>query len=239
MKRILSAAAILLLSSSLIFGATGIVTSVSAQMIGSPISNTSNVKASLSNQGSSAIDTFTSSGKISSLVFIHEKPTKDDDNNSSENKILSVKNRSDIAGENVNATKFVLSGNWDLKVDRGEVANFTAKFIKVLADGNRWHTHEITNFKSKNNTRIELKPDNTISFSGTVDVKLNNTTPWNGTNVNVMISKGKTITIVLDNNVTGDHFQGQPIYGTVDSIKDASGKEMLSEQHQIITKLEQ
>ena len=237
LKRILSAVAILLLASGLIFGATGIVTSVSAQMIGSPMSNTSNVKASFSNEGSNAIDTFTSSGKISSLVFVHEKPTKD--NNSSENKVLSVKNRSDIAGQTVNATKFVLSGNWDLKVDKGKVANFTAKFIKVLADGNRWHTHDITNFNSKNNTKVELKPDNTISFSGTVDVKLNNTTPWNGTNVNVMISKGKTITIVLDNNATGDHFQGQPIYGIVDSIKDASGKEMLSWQHQIITKLEQ
>jgi hypothetical protein len=236
LKRILSAFAILLLSSGLIFGAIGIVTSVSAQMMGSPTSNTSNLKASLSNEGSNAIDTFTSSGKISSLVFVHEKPTKD--NNSSEIKVLSVNNRSDIAGQTVNATKFVLSGNWELKVDKGKVANFTAKFIKVLADGNRWHTHEITNFNS-NNTRIELKPDNTLSISGTVDVKLNNTIPWNGTNANVMISKGKTITIVLDNNATGDHFQGQPIYGIVDSIKDASGKEMLSEQHQIITKLEQ
>lgn len=210
------------------------MTLVSAQMNGSSLSNTSDVISSITNGGSNAIDTFTSSGKISSLVFVHEKPTKE--NNSIENK---NNNRSDIASLSINATKFVLSGNWHLKIDKGKVTTFTAKFIKVLADGNRWHTHEITNFNSNNHTRIELKPDNKISFSGTVNVKLNNTTPWNGTNVNVMISKGKTITIVLDNNATGDHFQGQPIYGVVDSIKDASGKEMLGEQLQLITKLEQ
>jgi hypothetical protein len=172
-------------------------------------------------------DTFIATGKISSLIFVHENPANA--NNTSGRKILS--NGSDMAVSSVNAKKFLLSGNWDLKVDKGKIINFAAEFIKVLADGNRWHTHEITNFNSNDQTRMELKPDNTISFSGTVDVKLNNTTPWNGTNVNVMISKGKTIAIVLDNNATGDHFQGQSIYGVVDSIKDASGNEMLGEQH--------
>ena len=147
-------------------------------------------------------------------------------------------NNSDAATLSVNAKKFVLSGNWDLKVEDGKPTSFTAKFIKVLSDGNRWHTHEITNFKSNNDTRVELKPDNTVSFSGTVDVKLNNTSPWNGTNVNIMISKGKTISIILDDNATGDHFQGQPIYGIVESIKDANANEMLSEQHQIIQRLQ-
>jgi hypothetical protein len=224
---------VLLLSLGLIFGTTSL-SFVSAQMNGSSLSNTSNVTGSITNGTSSSLDNFTSSGKISSLVFVHEKPTKV--NNSSENK---NNNRSDIATISVNATKFVLSGNWNLKVDKGKVTSFTSKFIKVLADGNRWHTHEITNFSSNNHTRIELQPENTVFFSGMVDVKLNNITPWNGTNVNVMISKGKTMAIVLDNNATGDHFQGQPIYGIVESIRNASGKEMLSEQHQLITRLEQ
>lgn len=221
MKRILSVFAILLLGLSLIFGTTDFMVSVYAQVNNPPMSNLSNT--SVSNKGSSKIDTFTSSGKISSLVFVHEK--------------LAKENKSNIASNFTNATKFVLSGNWDLKVDKGKVTDFTANFVKVLANGSRWHTHEISNFNS-NNTGIELKPDKMTSFSGTVDVKLNNTTPWNGTNVNVMLSKGKTIQIVLDNNATGNHFQGQPIYGTVDSIKDGTGKEMLGEQNQIITRLE-
>ena len=178
-------------------------------------------------------DTFTASGKISSLIFVHEKAAG---NNTSGKKTTS--NNSDTATLSVNAKKFVLSGNWNLKVEDGKPTAFTAKFIKVLSDGNRWHTHEINNLKSNNNTGVELKPDNTVSFSSTVDVKLNNTSPWNATNVNIMISKGKTISVTLDDNATGDHFQGQPIYGIVESIKDANGNEMLSEQHQIIQRLQ-
>jgi hypothetical protein len=47
---------------------------------------------------------------------------------------------------------------------------------------------------------------------GTVDIKLNNTSAWNAVKANILISKGKVITINLDNNATGNHFQGQPIY---------------------------
>ena len=94
------------------------------------------------------------------------------------------------------------------------------------------------NFKPINDPRIEIKLNNTISFSGKVDVKLNNTSPWNGTNINVLISKGKTISIALDDKATGDHFQGQPIQGSVESIKNANGNEMLGEQNQLILRIE-
>ncbi len=233
MKRVLIAG---LLSLILIVGTTSPMISVLAQVNSSGLANTPSVSGGMTNASSTSRDTFTGTGKISSLIFVHEKAAG---NNTSEKKITSNNNSSDIATLSVIAKKFVLSGNWDLKVENGKPTAFTAKFIKVLSDGNRWHTHEITNFKSNNDTRIELKPDNTVSFSGTVDVKLNNTSPWNGTNVNIMISKGKTISIILDDKATGDHFQGQPIYGVVESIKDASGNEMLSEQHQIIQRLQQ
>ena len=234
MKRVLIAG--LLFSLILTVGTTSPMTSVLAQVNSSGLANSSSVSGGMTNASLTSRDTFTGTGKISSLIFVHEKAAG---NNTSEKKATSNNNSSDIATLSVNAKKFVLSGNWNLKVENGKPTAFIAKFIKVLSNGNRWHTHEITNFKSNNDTRVELKPDNTISFSGTVDVKLNNTSPWNGTNVNIMISNGKTISIILDDNATGDHFQGQPIYGIVESIKDAKGNEMLSEQHQIIQKLQQ
>jgi hypothetical protein len=208
----------------IIIGTTNHITSVLAQVNSSGLANITNT---------SSKDTFAASGKISSLIFVHEKAS----NNTSGMKTTT--NNSDAATSSVIAKKFVLSGNWNLKVENGMPTAFTAKFIKVLSDGNRWHTHELTNFKSNNNTRVELKPDNSVSSSGTVDVKLNNTSPWNATNVNIMIAKGKTISVILDDNATGDHFQGQPIYGIVESIKDANGNEMLSAQHQIIQRLQQ
>jgi hypothetical protein len=49
-----------------------------------------------------------------------------------------------------------------------------------------------------------------------------------------LISKGKVIAINLDNNAASNHFQGQPIYGIVESIKDANGNELLKAQQQAL-----
>ena len=166
----------------------------------------------------SPINTFSATGDISSPIFITQKP------------INATLNPSSMSA----AAKFVLSGDWNLTVNTGKVTNFAAKFIKVLNNSSRWHTHDIINFKTPNNTtaQVELSPDKSTSIPGIVDVKLNNTSPWNGVKANILISKGKVITINLDNNATSNHFQGQPIYGVVESIKDANGSELLKAQQQ-------
>ncbi len=63
---------------------------------------------------------------------------------------------------------------------------------------------------------------------------MNNTSAWNNVKTNILISKGKVITINLDDNATSNHFQGQPIYGVVESIKDANGNELLKAQQQAL-----
>ena len=168
----------------------------------------------------SPIMTFSANGDISSLIFVTQKPMNATINSAS----LS------------NATKFVLSGDWNLTVNTGKVTNFAAKFIKVLNDSSKWHTHDIINFKpsNTNNTIVQLSPDKSASIPGTVDIKLNNTSAWNNVKTNILISKGKVITINLDNNATSNHFQGQPIYGVVESIKDANGNEFLTAQQQAL-----
>lgn len=168
----------------------------------------------------SPTDTFSASGDISSLIFVTQKPI---------NATINPSSLSD-------ATKFVLSGDWNLTVNAGKVTDFTAKFIKVLNDSSKWHTHDIINFKPSdiNNTIVQLSPDKSASIQGTVDIKLNNTSAWNNVKTNILISKGKVITINLDNNATSNHFQGQPIYGVVESIKDANGNELLRAQQQAL-----
>lgn len=152
--------------------------------------NTTRASASMA-----PMNTFSANGDISSLIFVTQKP------------INATINPSSLSS----ATKFVLSGDWNLTVSGGKATNFTAKFIKVLNDSTRWHTHDILNFKDTNNTMpIQLSPNKTASISGTVDVKLNNTNAWNAVKINILISKGKLFTIHLDNNATGNHFQGQP-----------------------------
>jgi hypothetical protein len=53
-----------------------------------------------------------------------------------------------------------------------------------------------------------------------------------------MVNKGKTITINLDSKATGNHFQGQPIYRVVESMKDSTGNEMLKAQQQAVQRTE-
>ena len=168
----------------------------------------------------SPIKTFSANGDISSLIFVTQKP------------INATINSASLS----NATKFVLSGDWNLTVSAGKVTNFAAKFIKVLNDSSKWHTHDIINFKpsNTNSTIVQLSPDKSTSIPGTVDIKLNNTSAWNNVKTNILISKGKVITINLDNNATSNHFQGQPIYGAVESIKDANGNELLKAQQQAL-----
>ena len=123
-----------------------------------------------------------------------------------------------------------------MTISKGKVTNFAAKFIKVLNCGAKWHTHDIINFKIANNTitNVKLSPNKSSSISGTVDIKLNNTNVWKSVKTNILISEGKVITINLDNNATGGYFQGQPIYGVVESIKDANGNELLKTQQQVM-----
>src|SRR5919199_128439 len=179
-----------------------------------------NTNATQATASASPIKTFSANGDISSLIFVTQKP------------INATINPSSLS----NTTKFVLSGDWNLTVNTGKVTGFTAKFIKVLNDGSRWHTHDIINFKpsSINNTIVQLSQDKSASIQGTVDIKLNNTSAWNNVKSNISISKGKVITINLDNIATGNHFQGQPIYGVVESIKDGNGNELLKAQQQAL-----
>jgi ABC-type cobalt transport system substrate-binding protein len=194
------------------------------QMSGAAGSNSTKVDEKTNTTQASAsaspIKTFSANGDISSLIFVTQKP------------INATINSAGLS----NATKFVLSGDWNLTVSAGKVTNFAAKFIKVLNDSSKWHTHDIINFKpsNTNNTIVQLSPAKSASIPGTVDIKLNNTSIWNNVKTNILISKGKVITINLDNKATSNHFQGQPIYGVVESIKDRNGNELLKAQQQAL-----
>jgi hypothetical protein len=222
-KQIENTVVALALALGLIFAATinSSLLSVFAQTNQmSSIKTNENTNTNQATALASPIKTFSANGDISSLIFVTQKPVNATINSAS----LS------------NATKFVLSGDWNLTVNAGKVTNFAVKFIKVLNDSSKWHTHDIINFKpsNTNNTIVQLSPDKSASIPGTVDIKLNNTSAWNNVKTNILISKGKVITINLDNNATSNHFQGQPIYGVVESIKDADGNELLKAQQQAL-----
>jgi hypothetical protein len=149
--------------------------------------------------------TFSANGTISSLIF----QTR-------------INNTSDLA----TARKSILSGEWLIHNTGGTITAFVAKFNQVLDDGTRWHTYQLFNFTTRKNTGIHLTSDDSTIFSGTIDIKLNNTVVWKNIKLTIFILKGNTIIFALDDKAIGDHFRDQPIYGTVVSLKDRMGRDM-------------
>ena len=76
-----------------------------------------------------------------------------------------------------------------------------------------------TNFKKASTTSqqqiVQLKPDNTLSVNGTVDVKINGVIVWHNAHVSILISKGNTVAIRLNDKDTQNHFGQQPVLGIV------------------------
>ena len=168
-----------------------------------------NVNNNTNNNITNVNDTFTLSGPISSLVYVPSNNTNSKTSN--------------ITAQLDTMNKFVLSGNWSLSAKQGEITNFKASFIKVLADGNKRHTHDLINFKQDNKSKAQLTEGNGLLVKGLVDVKLNNNIPWNNTNVDINVAKGNTIAIKLNNKQTSNHFEDQSIYGIVTSITNENG----------------
>jgi hypothetical protein len=165
------------------------------------VTNTSSTSSSIPKAKQ---DTFSAIGTISSLVItVPESAT----------------------GFNItNAFKVILSGEWNLSVHKGNVTNFAANFLASPMDGTKPHIHQITNFKktddANSNRRslqiVQLTPDNnSLSVNGTVDVKINGVIVWHNAHVSILISKGNTVAIRLNDKDTQNHFGQQPVLGIV------------------------
>ena len=107
------------------------------------------------------------------------------------------------------AFKVILSGEWNLSVHKGNVTNIGVNFLASPMDGTKPHIHQITNFKIDNIGRkkqlVQLTSDNSLSLMGTANVKINGVPMWNNAHKSLLISKGNTMTLSLNNKDTGHH----------------------------------
>ncbi len=124
---------------------------------------------------------------------------------------------------------YIIAGNWNLGVADGNVTGLDAEFTMVHTDGTGRHTHQLMNFVAANGTLVQLDENGSGAIFGTVDVSLNGSEKWSDANVVVMIERSSAIMISLDSNATDTHFQGQPIYGVVDSWVDVNGRELIND----------
>jgi len=114
--------------------------------------------------------------------------------------------------------KVILSGDWSINVNNGSVKFFEADFVAAPMDGEVGHTHQLTNLVVQNLKPIQLSSNGSTSILGTTDVRLNGINYWNDVKTRILISRGSTITIILDDIKTQHHFMRQPIYGIVDRL---------------------
>jgi hypothetical protein len=114
--------------------------------------------------------------------------------------------------------KFILSGDWSMNVEQGNLTNFNASFYTGPVNGADNHTHQLGNFRVDNSSPIQLSSDKSISLSGILDLGTNGKEAWNDVNATVDISKGRSISIELADEDTERHFMGQQIYGIVERL---------------------
>jgi hypothetical protein len=177
------------------------------------------------------LDTFSANGTISSLVFDSgisspSLSTTTTTTTTTTNRTISLGTNT-IANEEKYQAPYALSGDWSLKVERGKVKDFMAKFTMVRIDGTQRHLHEIINFKSNNNSDIQLDPTNITFIKGISDIRTNGIDNWKGVDTFLLITKLRILSIIPSSNNVNDHFKGQPIYGVTESLKDKTGNDII------------
>jgi len=174
------------------------------------------------------LDTFSANGTISSLAFDSgiSSPSLSTTTTTTTNRTISIGTNT-IANEEKYQAPYALSGDWSLKVERGKVKDFMAKFTMVRIDGTERHLHEIINFKSNNNSDIQLDPTNITFIKGISDIRTNGIDNWKGVDTFLLINKLRILSIIPSSNNVNDHFKGQPIYGVTESMKDKTGNDII------------
>jgi hypothetical protein len=112
----------------------------------------------------------------------------------------------------------LLNGSWNLDVKNGNIVSFDAKISTINKDGRSPHMYEILNLVVVNsNTPIKLSQRDSTIIEGRADI----ITPDNIKNINLyLILQENSISIILDPKILGNDYNGQPIYGLTNYIKN-------------------
>ena len=158
------------------------------------------------------IDTFRAKGQISSLASdtLAGRPSS---------------NTSEI---------WVLGGDWELGVSKGNLTNLAVDIAMSKIDGKGAHHHTIEMLRNAtgavlpgHSEQIALTNGNYTDFKGIADITTNGKVKWKDVPIVVHLLNGNIINFNIEPTKTDDHFKGLPVFGTVESIIDQNGKELL------------
>lgn len=77
--------------------------------------------------------------------------------------------------------------------------------------------------------QIALIESNHTDFKGIADITTNGKVKWEGVPIVVHLLNGNVVNFNIEATKTDDHFKGLPVFGTVESIIDQNGKELLKQ----------
>jgi hypothetical protein len=129
---------------------------------------------------------------------------------------------------------WVLGGDWEFGVAKGNLTNLAVDITMSQIDGKEAHHHTIESLKnitgamsSNRSERIALINGNYTDFKGIADITTNGEIKWKDVPITVHLANGNIINFNIDPSKTEDHFKGLPVFGTVESIIDQNGRELL------------
>jgi hypothetical protein len=167
------------------------------------------------NANATDIDTFRAKGQISSLAS------------------------DTLAGRpSSNASEmWVLGGDWELGVNKGNLSNLVVDIAMSEINGKGAHHHTIETLKNAtgavlpgHSEQIALISSNHTDFSGIADITTDGKIKWKDVPIVVHLMNGRIVNFNIEPTKTDDHFKGLPVFGTVESIIDQNGKELIKQQ---------
>jgi hypothetical protein len=169
--------------------------------------------SNITNTNATNIDTFRAKGQISSLAS------------------------DTLAGRPSNASEmWVLGGDWEFGVSKGNLTNLVVDIAMSEIDGKQAHHHTIESLKNAtgailpgHSEQIALIESNHTDFKGIADITTNGKVKWEGVPIVVHLLNGNVVNFNIEATKTDDHFKGLPVFGTVESIIDQNGKELLKQ----------
>src|SRR5215204_7104184 len=117
-----------------------------------------------------------------------------------------------------NLNLLLLNGSWNLDVRNGNIVSFNAKISTINKDGMSPYIYEILNLIVLNsNMPIKLSKNDSTIIEGRADI----ITPDNIKNIGLyLILQENSISIILDPKILGNDYNGQPIYGLTNYMKN-------------------
>lgn len=132
---------------------------------------------------------------------------------------------------------WVLGGDWEFGVAKGNLTNLAVDITMSKIDGTGTHHHTIESLRNVSGAvspsiseLIALTNGNYTDFKGIADITTNGEIKWKDVPITVHLANGNIINFNIDPSKTEDHFKGLPVFGTVESIIDQDGRELLKKQ---------